>query len=153
MRRTEYMDEDALARINDIRERFLESVKEIMEVLKSRKKTVEEVTLALHDFFMREELQLRVKKHQTMFEDAGELAMEKEYAQVYRIIIELLEQFVDLLGEEKITLAEYCELLDAGLEEAKVGIIPPSVDQVVVGDVQRSRIKDVKVVFLIGVNF
>ena len=42
--------------------------------------------------------------------------------------------------------------MDAGLEQAKVGIIPPSVDQIIVGDVERSRIKDVKVVFLVGVN-
>lgn len=152
IRRTNGMEECELAEINCIRERFVESINEVMGTLKSRSKTVLDVTSALHTFFLKEELQKRVKEYQLKFESEAELVLEKEYAQVYRIVIDLLDQFVELLGEERISLKEYCELLDAGLEEAKVGVIPPSMDQVVVGDVERSRIKDVKIVFLMGVN-
>lgn len=152
IRRSSQMSEEQLSEINRIREKFIGSIAEVMVVLKSRHKTVFEVTKALHDFFLREHAQQRVKEYQLKFEREGELVLEKEYAQVYRLVIELLDQFVELLGEEKISLKEYCELLDAGLEEAKVGVIPPSIDQIVVGDVQRSRVKDVKVVFLVGVN-
>lgn len=152
VRRTKGMEEAELAEVNRIREQFVESVEDVMAVLKSRSKTVMDVTKALHTFFLKEELQQRVKEYQVMFEVQGDLALEKEYAQVYRIVIEILDQFVELLGNERISIKEYCELLDAGLEEAKVGIIPPSIDQIVVGDVERSRIQDVKIVFLIGVN-
>lgn len=152
IRKTKGMEEEELSDVNHIREKFVERIQDVMAVLKSRSKTVLDVTKALHTFFLQEELQKRVKEYQLRFEAKGELALEKEYAQVYGIVIELLDQFVELLGDERISLKEYCELLDAGLEEAKVGIIPPSMDQVVVGDVERSRIKDVKVVFLMGVN-
>ena len=152
IRRSKGMEEAELAEMNRIRKQFVDSVETVMTVLKSRRKTVLDVTTALHDFFLREELQKRVKEYQMMFEEQGELALAKEYAQVYRIVIEVLDQFVELLGDEFISLKEYCELLDAGLEQARVGIIPPSVDQIIVGDVERSRIKDVKVVFLIGAN-
>lgn len=152
IRRSSSMDDGALAEVNRIRKQLMDSVEDVMAVLKSRRKTVLEVTIALHDFFLKEELQKRVKEYQTMFEEMGELALEKEYAQVYRIVMDVLNQFVELMGDEFISLREYCELLDAGLEEAKVGIIPPSIDQVIVGDVQRSRLQNVKVVFLIGVN-
>lgn len=152
IRRTKYMEESDLAETNRIRELFMDSVAAVMEVLKRRHKTVLDVTKALHDFFIQEDLQKRVKEYEVRFANAGELALEKEYAQVYRIVIELLDKFVELLGEEKIALKEYCELLDAGLEQAKVGIIPPSIDQVVIGDVERTRIKDVKEIFLVGVN-
>ena len=152
IRRTSNMEEEELSEINRIREQFINSVDEVMAVLKSKQKTVLDVTRALHTFFIKEELQKKVKEYQLQFETQGELALEKEYAQVYRIVIDLFDQFAELLGDERISLTEYCELLDAGLEEAKVGIIPPSIDQVVVGDVERSRIKDVKVVFLVGVN-
>ena len=152
IRRTKGMEEADQALINDIRERFVKNLEGIMEVLKSRSKTVEEVTRALHTFFVENELQKKVKAYETMFGENGELALEKEYAQVYRIVMELFDKFVELLGDEKITLKEYCELLDAGLEEAKVGIIPPSPDQVLVGDIERTRVKDVKVLFFIGVN-
>lgn len=152
VRKTKGMEEEELSEVNRIREQFIERIREVMGVLKSKHKTVLDVTKALHTFFLQEELQKRVKEYQLGFEAKGDLALEKEYAQVYSIVIELLDQFVELLGDERISLKEYCELLDAGLEEAKVGIIPPSMDQVVVGDVERSRIKDVKVVFLMGVN-
>ena len=152
VRRCNGVDQDALKEINTIREKFMDSVEDITQVLKSRSKTVREVTESLHQFFLQQELQKQVQMYRKNFETAGELALAKEYDQVYKVIIELLEQFVELLGDEKISLKEYCELLDAGLEEAKIGIIPPSLDQVVVGDVERSRMKDVKVVFFIGAS-
>ena len=64
------------------------------------------------------------------FAEKKELALAKEYAQIYRIVLELFDKFAELLGDEGISLKEYCELLDAGLEEAKVGVIPPGMDQV-----------------------
>ena len=150
--RTRDMDEGQLAEMNRIRETFISSVTDITDALKKKHSTVLEITNALHTFLVQNEMQKKVSEYQLQFETSGELALGKEYAQIYRILIELLEQFVELLGDEEISLREYCELFDAGLEEAKVGIIPPSVDQIVVGDVERSRIKDVKVVFLVGVN-
>ncbi len=44
------------------------------------------------------------------------------------------------------------KLLDAGLEEARVGVIPPGIDQVVVGDMQRTRLKDIKALIFVGAN-
>ncbi len=152
IRRTRTMVESDLAEVNCIREKFVSQIAEVAEVLKRRHKTVYEVTNAIHDFFLKEEIQQRVKEYELYFGEQGELALEKEYAQVYRIVIELFEKFVELLGEERISMKEYCELLDAGLEQAKVGIIPPSVDQVVVGDVERTRLKDIKVILFVGVN-
>lgn len=152
VRTTRDMKEAELSEVNRIREQFVASIQEVMLVLKSRNKTVYDVTRALHNFFLQEELQQRVKEYQEKFEADGKLALGKEYAQVYRIVIELLDQLVELLGDERLSMQEYAELLDAGLEEAKVGVIPPSIDQIVVGDIERSRMKDVKVVFLIGAN-
>lgn len=152
IRRTKGMEERDLAVINGIRVRFVSNVERVMTVLKSRSKTVESITRAMHDYLLENEIQKKVHAYEVMFGEEGELTLEKEYAQIYRIVMELFDQFVELLGEEKISLKEYCELLDAGLEEAKVGVIPPSLDQVVIGDIERTRIKDVKVLFFVGVN-
>ena len=152
VRKTRGLSLEQLEEINRIRAKVVLHIEAVVTALKSKKKTVLGVTKALHSFFLDMELQKRVRERQIRFEEEGELSLAKEYAQVYRIIIELFEQFVELLGDEKISLKEYCELLDAGLEEAKVGVIPPSLDQVVIGDVERSRIKDVKVVFLLGAS-
>ena len=78
--------------------------------------------------------------------------MAREYAQVYRIVMELFDKLVELLGDEVIALKDYANILDAGLEEARVGIIPPGADQVTVGDIERTRLKDIKALFFVGVN-
>lgn len=104
---------------------FVEKTAGLMGILKQRKKTVRDVTLAVYEYLVQEKLQEKLKKMELDFQNQGELALAKEYAQVYRIVMDLFDKFVELLGEEQISLKEYCELLDAGLEEAKVGVIPP----------------------------
>ena len=152
VRRTNRMKEEELAELNHLRVRFVEKVDGLTTILKKRNKTVQDVTLAVYEFFRREELQEQIQKMEQMFHEQGKLALAKEYSQIYRIVIELFDKFVELLGDEQISLKEYCELLDAGLEEAKVGVIPPSLDQVVIGDMERTRLNNLKVLFFVGAN-
>ncbi len=142
--------EEELTHLNHCRVAFVEKVDAFVYVLKQRRKTVKDITMALYDFMVKEELQLKLKMREESFQDAGELSLAKEYAQIYRILIELFEKFVELLGDEQVSLSEYCKLLDAGLSEARVGVIPPGVDQVVAGDVLRTRLKDIKALIFIG---
>ena len=152
LRRLKGMEEEELERLNHCRVVFVEKIDELVFVLKQRRKTVKDITMALYEFMVKEELQLKLKQQEEAFQAEGELALAKEYSQIYRILIELFDKFVELLGDEKVSLSEYCKLLDAGLSEARVGVIPPSVDQVVVGDVQRTRLKDIKALFFVGAN-
>lgn len=151
-RRTSGTEEEELAVLNGIRARFVEKVDDLVLILKKRKKTVKDITLAVYEFFVQEQMQEKIQRLAEKFQSEGELALAKEYSQVYRIVIELFDKFVELLGEEVISLQEYCELLDAGLEEAKVGVIPPSLDQVVIGDMERTRLNNLKVLFFAGAN-
>ena len=152
VRRTGNTDEEELAELNHLRVVFVEKTAGLMGILKQRKKTVRDVTLAVYEYLVQEKLQEKLKKMELDFQEQGELALAKEYAQVYRIVMELFDKFVELLGDEQISLKEYCELLDAGLEEAKVGVIPPSLDQLVIGDVERTRIKNIRALFFVGAN-
>lgn len=152
IRKYKGLDTEELERLNDLRERFVTMIGDVTQVLKRRRKTVEEITLALHGFFLQEELQKKVKVYEEKFDREGELVLSKEYSQIYRIVIEIFDKFMELLGGEYMGLKEYCDLLDAGFEEAKVGVIPPGIDEVVIGDVERTRLKDVKILFFIGAN-
>lgn len=152
IRRPKYLEEENLEILNHNRVRLVEKVDTLVYVLRQRSKTVKDVTMALYEFMVREELQLKLQRQSEAFQEAGELALAKEYSQVYRILIELFDKFVELLGDEKVTMDEYLKLLDAGLEEARVGVIPPGIDQVVVGDIQRTRLKDIKALIFVGAN-
>ena len=152
VRRTSETGEAELQELNHLRVRFVEKIQDLVFVLKQRRKTVRDVTLAVYEFISAEKMQEKLSAMEQDFQDKGELALAKEYSQIYRIVIGLFDKFVELLGDEKISLKEYCDLLDAGLEEAKVGVIPPSLDQVVIGDVERTRIKNIKALFFVGAN-
>lgn len=152
IRRSKEISEEDLENINQIREEFVNMICEVAEALKKKRKTVEDITLALHDFFVRENLQHKVEQYEQKFEDMKETALSREYSQIYKIVIDIFDKFIELLGDVHLPLKEYCELLDAGFEEAKVGITPPQIDQVVVGDIERTRLKDIKVLFFAGAN-
>lgn len=152
IRHTASMGADYLAEMNRLRAGLVEKLDDFMFVIRQRKKTVQDITMALYQFFVQEGLQKKLKEQELRFQKMGEPSLAKEYAQVYRVVIEVLEQLAELLGEEEVSIKEYSELLDAALEEAKIGIIPPSVDQVVAGDIERTRLNGIKVLFMLGIN-
>lgn len=152
VRKSAEAGEKELEMLNHLRSRFVEKIDGLVSVLKKRRKTVHKLTLAVYEFIVSEHMQERLAEMEQEFQNRGELAAAKEYAQIYRIVIDLFDKFSELLGDESISLKEYCALLDAGLEEAKVGVIPPGLDQVVIGDVERTRIKNIKALFFVGAN-
>lgn len=151
-RRAKETTVEDLERLNHWRVVLVEKLEPFLFVLRKKQKTVRDITEALWDFLEQEEMQMKMQQYEKKFQEQGELVLAKEYAQIYRIVMELFEKFVELLGGEMVSLDEYCELLDAGFAEAKVGVIPPSPDQVVAGDAERTRLKDIKALLFLGVN-
>jgi ATP-dependent helicase/nuclease subunit B len=80
------------------------------------------------------------------------MARAREYGQIYALVIDLLDQIYGLLAEEEMEFREFADILDSGLTEISVGTIPQNVDRVLVGDIERTRIKQVRVLFFLGVN-
>lgn len=141
--------EEALERLNRIRQQFADTV-EILHMA-PRAKAGEYVD-HLYDFLEQNQVQQKLLNYQQRFEQEGDLAKAREYAQIYRLVMELLDQIYELLGEEEISLQEFADILEAGFGEITVGTIPQNVDRIVVGDMERTRLKQVKVLFFLGVN-
>lgn len=146
------MKPEEIQELNSIRKQFVEETSLLMEEFSGRGRTVEAYTRALYQFIVQGNIQQKLHEQECIFHDRGNLAMEKEYAQIYGIVMSLLDKLVEILGEEKVTRAQYQQLMETGLSQAKVALIPPSADQVLVGDMERTRLKGVKVLFLVGVN-
>lgn len=141
--------EETLERLNRIRQQFAETV-EILHMA-PRAKAGEYVD-HLYDFLEQNQVQQKLLNYQQQFEQEGDLAKAREYAQIYRLVMDLLDQIYELLGEEEISLQEFADILEAGFGEITVGTIPQNVDRIVVGDMERTRLKQVKVLFFLGVN-
>lgn len=152
VRRSKETGVEELERLNHWRVAFVEKLEPLLFVLRKRQKTVSDITEVLWDFLEQEGLQEKMHSYEEAFQAQGELSLAKEYAQIYRVVMELFEKFAELLGEETVSLDEYCEFLDAGFAEAKVGVIPPTPDQVVAGDAERTRLKDIKALLFLGLN-
>ena len=141
--------EETLERLNRIRQQFVDTV-EILHMA-PRAKAGEYVD-HLYDFLEQNQVQQKLLNYQQQFEQEGDLAKAREYAQIYRLVMDLLDQIYELLGEEEISLQEFADILEAGFGEITVGTIPQNVDRIVVGDMERTRLKQVKVLFFLGVN-
>lgn len=141
-------------RLNLLRERFIEPVSKTTEVLRDKNKTVREKMTALYELICSEDYKCEEKlaDYGKSFEEAGELALAKEFAQSYKLVIELFDKVVALLGNERMPLDELTAIMDAGFFELKAGIIPTSVDTVLIGDIERSRLSGIKYLFFVGAN-
>jgi len=85
-------------------------------------------------------------------EKAGRLAEADEHRQVWDAVVDLLDQAVAALGNEPVTLEEYRELIEAGLEGIRLRLVPPALDEVLVGSIERSRHPEIRAAFVLGVN-
>lgn len=149
---------EELESINGLRERFLDQLHALLygtekqEGAHTSLLTVKELVERLYAFIVENKIEEKLAGYAEFFEKKKEDARAREYRQIYRLIMELLDQIMELIGQEKMTVKEFADILDAGFDEIEVGTIPRSVDRIIVGDMERTRLKPVKYLFFLGVN-
>jgi len=148
--------EDGLAKLeyfNALRSRLLAQLAPILEEnLPGKQLEVGTIVRRLYEFVVLNNIENKLASYASYFEEKGELKRAKEYEQIYRMIMNLFDEIMDLIGKETTTLKEFEQILTAGFDEIEVGSIPRSVDRVIVGDMERTRLKPVKYLFFLGVN-
>ena len=146
------LTEEELEQIDSYRARVAEDLLPFVKIQRKKAVDVRTRTTALYELIAKKGIQGRLAVFEERFRREHNQVLAKEYHQIYGILMDLLDKLVDLLGEEELTIREYTEILEAGFAEVRVGVIPPGVDQVMAGDMERTRLKDVKVLFFLGVN-
>lgn len=144
--------EEALEKVNAYRERLVERFEPFAEKMRKKGNTLLFYATALYELLRDCEISRQLQERAAQLEADGEMGQAREYSQVYGILIRLLDEMAELLGEETMEVQEFTEILEAGLSEAKVGVIPPGIDQVQVGDIRRTRLAHVKILFFLGLN-
>lgn len=139
---------EELDRLNALRQKLVTQ----LEPLFGNYKRTEEFAQGLYRFIAQNQVQQKLKRFEEKFEAEGDRVRAREYAQIYRLVMDLLDQIVSLIGGEPSKPEEFSRILEAGFEEIQVGTIPQNVDRVMVGDMERTRLKQVKALFFAGVN-
>lgn len=130
-----WLTAEELQQLNEIREQLMDVLDPYLTVMTAEDATVKVRTQALYDVMI-----------------AWRLSDGDPEGRIWRILMELFDKLVGLLGEEQLPLDEYADVLEAGFEGAEVAVIPPGSDQVLVGDIERTRLDHIKVLFFLGVN-
>jgi ATP-dependent helicase/nuclease subunit B len=112
--------------------------------------TVRQLATALFSVLDAFEVRGRLMQWMSTAEAAGDLEQRGEHEQVWSEFSDLFQHLVELLGDEPTTLADFISILDSGLESFDLALTPPTVDQIVVGQVDRTRTPSVKIVFVAG---
>ena len=140
-------------RADQLRRRYAEPLLALeREIRQAADADVRAMTAALYRFLIAVDVPGKLEKWQRQAEETGDLESAQVHGQVWNGLIALMDQIVEVMGGESMTLATYAKILDSGLETIELGLVPPALDQVLVGSMERSRQPDVKALFILGVN-
>ncbi len=128
--------------INYLKDYFFDILKPFTEHINTSKNyTIKEFSFYLYKFLDSLELDKKL-----------DFDNNPEHLQIYNAIIDLLDKTVEILGEQTVSLKEYAKILNSGLKSCKIGRLPETQDEVIVGDLKRTRLSDIKALFILSVN-
>ncbi|MDD3346856.1 PD-(D/E)XK nuclease family protein [Oscillibacter sp.] len=140
-----------LARVNGLRQRVRGPLFRLSDGLKSGKTAGEKVD-SLYSFMEELRLQDTLEQQRQAQARSGRAQDAEETAQLWDILCGVLDQFVEILGEEPMGLDKFFRLFRQVLTQYSVGTIPVSLDQVSVSEITRNDRHTAKVLFLLGTN-
>lgn len=141
-----------LDRLEKLRQNITALIFPLADCFKNKEASVKDGLTSLYQFLSAVHLEQTCEKRASLLLMEKESQKAKEYEQIYVLVMQLLEKYNLLLGEEKLEISSFTEVLEAGLTEAKVAVIPPGFDCVTIGDIERTRLNHIKVLFFVGVN-
>lgn len=115
----------------------------------SENKTVFEITKHIYNFLIdnkiNEILDRKIKQYNS-------IEISDEYNTSFKVLVNVFDELVLLFKDEKITFEKYKELLQIGIKNSELGKLPATQDQVVLGDIDRSRSNNIRALFVVGMN-
>ena len=142
---------EMLEDVNNTRDMVVNPLKEFRWKTKGRRKA-SEFCSSLYDFLCELGVPERIEQSIEKFRKDGDLNTANEYSQVWNIVMDVLDQTVEVMGDETFGIERFSSILKIGFGEYKIGLIPPSLDQVLVGSIERSRSHEIKALYILGAN-
>ncbi|WP_173916990.1 helicase-exonuclease AddAB subunit AddB [Halobacillus sp. Marseille-Q1614] len=138
-------------RINAYRKQVVDALEPFDHELREAK-TIAERAKAIYYWLDRMDVPVQLEKWRDYYDENGEIERGREQEQVWDEVLQLLDEVVEMAGDETISLQVFRSTIESGLEALTFAHVPPSMDHVVVGNIDRSRITGIKAAFLLGVT-
>ena len=135
--------------INNIRRKYILPLASLHDTIKG-KNTVKFVSEKIYSFLLKTEFDKNVTEFIKFFKSQNNTYMAKQYESVWKILIDTFDMLVLILGDKNLNLSEYRNYLHTALGGQKIGIIPTSVDSVIIGDTKRSKSEFSQCQFVVG---
>ena len=148
------MTEERAARleeINRIREKVRGPLSALADGLK-RRPAARDKARTLYEFAAAAGVPDALREKADALLSAGQVQLAEEYAQLWQIFCDVLDQFVEILGDTELDGEEFAKLLRLVLTQYSVGTIPATLDQVKVSEMTRADRRTVRALFLLGCN-
>ena len=139
-----------VAEVNEVFLSIRERLVAFYDAMKSDKCSVLDRLKECYNLFSYFDAQKALIQKASTFEQAGMDRMADSYRRLYPVLMDLMDQMADLLGDEDCSLRDFYDLLKSGIAESGMGHVPMSGDSVIFGDIERSRLRDIRLLFLIG---
>lgn len=137
--------------MEECRRLFAEDFKVERAEIKSFK-TVNEFTKLIFKYLEKHNVKEKMEKAVKGFNACHKFEEASEYSQCWNYVMDVFEQLLLVGQDTEISLVDYRKMLEAGLGEVKVSIIPPSIDKVEVGAIDRIAVTKPKALFILGGN-
>ncbi len=138
--------------INDIRSRLMDLILPLEDTLFGPELKGRDRNLALKDFLEKTGSAERLLSLKDALYDKGEQTKAQEYEKIYDSVMEILDKYSEIMGEDVLSLKEYKSILEEGFANVRLGVVPSVLDETFVGDIRRTRLNDVKILFFAGLN-
>ncbi|MDD3364993.1 MAG: PD-(D/E)XK nuclease family protein, partial [Syntrophomonas sp.] len=147
-----YLDQhEPLEELNRWRETFIIPLQKLEKQVKG-KNSITYITKAFYEYLEDIGVRGRLEEWIEKLNGLSRYELVHENTQIWNIVLEILDQMVEIMGDQEVNIKEYLRILEAGFLSQEVGIIPTTIDQVLVGNIQRSKSHDIRGLLVVGVN-
>lgn len=146
----DFTADKAFEKLNAIREKISAPLMKFYDAEKGKNVTVTDRLTALFELLMTFHAEQKLNYRADKKQEEGDMVSEDLYRRLYGFFCDLSDQMAELLGDEKVSVSDFRDMLLDGLDEIKPATVPKSNDTVLFGDLERTRLSDVKVLFLVG---
>jgi ATP-dependent helicase/nuclease subunit B len=145
-------DLEKCQKIQAIRLRLIDPLVHFLEQFSTGSCTVRSLSEALYQFLIQMQVPEGLKTEEKELRENGQHSLAQECAQVWKVILNALDDLVVAAGDRKTTLTEFSRLLFAIFDTVDIGKIPARLDEVIIGEPKILRKSGIRYAFLLGLN-